>query len=71
MRRQRVWLPLVAVRIVAVSGTGLGAAIGIMLLIAGFWLVGLAALAVALLFIGLMFLVEGKAERIGGLREDL
>ena len=63
MDRERVWLPLVATRIVAVSGTGFGAAIGILLLVGGFWLAGLIALAVALLFVGLMFLVERKAER--------
>jgi hypothetical protein len=63
MDRERVWLPLVATRIVAVSGTGLGAAIGILLLVAGFWLPGLIALAIALLFVGLMFLVEHQAER--------
>ena len=63
MGRERVWLPLVATRIVAVSGTGLGAAIGILLLVGGFWLPGLISLAVALLFVGLMFLVERQAER--------
>ncbi len=63
MRKQRVWLPLVAARIFAVSGAGFAAAVGIFLLVAALWLPGLIALAVAPLFIGLMFLVERKAER--------
>ena len=63
MGRQRVGLPLIAARIVAVLGMGFAAAIGILLLVGGFWREGLVSLVAALFFLALMFLVERRAER--------
>ena len=63
MGRQRVGLPLIAARIVAVLGMGFAIAIAILLLVGGFWRGGLIFLAAALLFMALMFLVERGAER--------
>ena len=63
MGRQRVGLPLIAARIVAVLGMGFAAAIAILLLVGGFWQEGLVSLVAALFFLALMFLVERRAER--------
>ena len=63
MGRQRVALPLIAARIVAVLGMGFATAIAILLLVAGLWREGLVSLVVALFFLALMFLVERGAER--------
>jgi hypothetical protein len=46
-----------------VSGMGLAAAIAILAFVGGLWVVGLVAVAVTALFIGMMFLVERGAEQ--------
>lgn len=63
MGSQRVGLPLVVARIVSVLGMGFATAIAVLLLVGGFWGEGLVFLAIALLFMALMFLVERRAER--------
>jgi hypothetical protein len=63
MGRQRVGLPLIAARIVAVLGMGFAGAIAILLLVGGFWREGLVSLVAALFFLALLFLVERGAER--------
>jgi len=63
MYRQKMALPVVIGRIVAVSGMGLAAAIAIMAFVGGLWLAGLVAAAVAAFFMGMMFLIERGAEQ--------
>jgi hypothetical protein len=63
MYKQKMALPVVIGRIVAVSGMGLAAAIAILAFVGGLWVVGLVAVAVTALFIGMMFLVERGAEQ--------
>lgn len=55
-------LGIVLARILIVSGVGFSAALGIFLLIGGVWEIGLIALTVTVVFLGLMFLVERAAE---------
>lgn len=57
----RMPLGIVAARIAVVSSLGFSAAIGIFFLIGGLWQIGMAALAVASVFILLMFAVERLA----------
>jgi hypothetical protein len=49
---------LVIARIVAVTGLGFCAAFSVFLLLGGAWVVGLAFLAAAVVFLSLMFIVE-------------
>jgi len=63
MYKQRIALPVVVGRIVAVSGMALAAAIAILALVGGLWVAGLIAVAATALFMGMMFLVERGAER--------
>ena len=63
MYKQRIALPVVVGRIVAVSGMALAAAIAILALVGGLWVAGLIALAATALFMGMMFLIERGAER--------
>jgi hypothetical protein len=58
----RMPLGIVAARIFVVSSLGFAAAVGIFLLIGGFWELGLAALAVASVFVLLMFVIERLAQ---------
>jgi hypothetical protein len=58
MRRQPVPISLVIARIVAVTGLGFCAAFSVFLLLGGAWVVGLAFLAAAVVFLSLMFIVE-------------
>ncbi len=58
MNERRAPLFLVVSRIAAVLGIGVAAATGLFLLIGGFWREGLLALAAALGFVGLMFVIE-------------
>ena len=62
MYKQKMALPIVIGRIVAVSGMGLAAAIGILAFVGGLWVAGLLAVAVTGLFMGMMFLIERGAE---------
>jgi hypothetical protein len=62
MYKQRIALPVVVGRIVAVSGMALAAAIAILALVGGLWVAGLIAVAATALFIGMMFLIERGAE---------
>ncbi len=55
---RQVPMGVVIARILTVSGIGLSASIGIILLVAGAWQIGLAVLALAALFILLMFVIE-------------
>ena len=59
---RRVPVYVVIARILIVSGMSIATAVAIFLLLAGVWQVGLPALAVALAFLVLMFLVERSAE---------
>jgi hypothetical protein len=63
MYKQKMALPVVVGRIVAVSGMGLAAAIAILAFVGGLWLAGLIAVAVTALFMGMMFLIERGAEQ--------
>ncbi|MGQ9571991.1 MAG: hypothetical protein ACUVV3_02215 [Dehalococcoidia bacterium] len=63
MGRQRVGLPLIMGRMVAILGMGFAATIAILLLVGGFWREGLVSVVVTLFFLALMFLVERWAER--------
>jgi len=63
MYKQKMALPVVVGRIVAVSGMGLAAAIAILAFVGGLWLAGLVAVAVTALFMGMMFLIERGAEQ--------
>jgi len=63
MYKQKIALPVVIGRIVAVSGMGLAAAIAILAFVGGLWLAGLIAVAVTALFMGVMFLIERGAEQ--------
>jgi ABC-type Fe3+-siderophore transport system permease subunit len=63
MYRQKMALPVVIGRIVAVSGMGVAAAIAILAFVGGLWVVGLVAVAVTALFMGMMFLIERGAEQ--------
>lgn len=63
MYKQKIALPVVVGRIVAVSGMGLAAAIAILAFVGGLWVAGLIAVAATALFIGMMFLIERGAER--------
>jgi hypothetical protein len=63
MYKQKMALPVVVGRIVAVSGMALGAAIAILAFVGGLWLAGLVAVAVTALFMGMMFLIERGAEQ--------
>lgn len=56
-------LYVVAGRIVAFLGMGLGASLGIFLLVGGLWLAGIIALALFPLSLGLLLLVEWLGER--------
>ena len=58
MLRSKVPVYVVIGRIVFVTGLSLALAVGILLLLAGQWLWGLVALACALPFLALMFLIE-------------
>jgi hypothetical protein len=62
MCSQKMALPVVIGRIVAVSGMGLAAAIAILAFVGGLWVAGLIAAAVTALFMGMMFLIERGAE---------
>ena len=62
MYKQKIALPVVVGRIVAVSGMGLAAAIAILAFVGGLWVAGLIAVAATALFIGMMFLIERGAE---------
>ncbi len=55
-------LGIVAARIFVVTSLSVAAAAGIFLLIGGFWEVGLIALAVASVFVLLMFAIERLAQ---------
>jgi ABC-type Fe3+-siderophore transport system permease subunit len=63
MYRQKMALPVVIGRIVAVSGMGVAAAIAILAFVGGLWVMGLVAVAVTALFMGMMFLIERGAEQ--------
>jgi ABC-type Fe3+-siderophore transport system permease subunit len=63
MYRQKMALPVVIGRIVAVSGMGVAAAIAILAFVGGLWVVGLVAVAVTALFMGMMLLIERGAEQ--------
>ena len=63
MYKQKIALPVVIGRIVAVSGMGLAAAIAILAFVGGLWLAGLIAVAVTALFMGMMFFIERGAEQ--------
>ena len=63
MYKQRIALPVVVGRIVAVSGMALAAAIAILALVGGLWVAALIAVAATALFMGMMFLIERGAER--------
>jgi hypothetical protein len=63
MHKQRIALPVVIGRIVAVSGMALAAAIAILAFVGGLWVAGLVAVAVTVLFMGMMFLIERGAEQ--------
>jgi hypothetical protein len=63
MQERRVPLVVVFVRITAVTGIGFAAALGIFLLLGGFWQAGLISLAAVLFFLFLMFYIERYAER--------
>jgi len=63
MYKQKMALPVVVGRIVAVSGMGLAAAIAILAFVGGLWVAGLVAVAVTALFVGMMFLIERGAEQ--------
>jgi hypothetical protein len=63
MYKQKIALPVVIGRIVAVSGMGLAAAIAILAFVGGLWVAGLIASAVTALFMGMMFLIERGAEQ--------
>lgn len=63
MYKQRIVLPVVVGRIVAVSGMGLAAAIAVLAFVGGLWLAGLIAVAVTVLFTGMMFFIERGTER--------
>ena len=63
MYKQKMALPVVVGRIVAVSGMGLAAAIAILAFVGGLWQAGLIAVAVTALFMGMMFLIERGAEQ--------
>jgi len=62
MYKQRIALPVVVGRIVAVSGMALAAAIAILALVGGLWVAGLIAVAATALFMAMMFLIERGAE---------
>ena len=62
MYKQKIALPVVIGRIVAVSGMGLAAAIAILAFVGGLWVGGVIAAAVTALFMGMMFLIERGAE---------
>ena len=62
MHRQKIALPVVIGRIVAVSGMGLAAAIAILAFVGGLWVLGLIATALTGLFMGMMFLIERGPE---------
>lgn len=61
MQPRKIPLPLVLGRIVAVSGVGFASALGLFLLIAGIWHIGLISLAATLVFIFMMFAIERGA----------
>ena len=63
MYKQKMALPVVVGRIVAVSGMALGAAIAILAFVGGLWVAGLIAVGVTVLFMGMMFLIERGAEQ--------
>jgi hypothetical protein len=63
MYKQKMALPIVIGRIVAVSGMGLAAAIAILAFVGALWVLGLVAVIVTALFLGMMFLIERGAER--------
>jgi hypothetical protein len=63
MYGQKMALPVVIGRIVAVSGMGVAAAIAILAFVGGLWVMGLVAVAVTALFMGMMFLIERGAEQ--------
>lgn len=63
MQEKGIPLHLVVARIVAVSGIGFASAMGLFLLVAGIWHLGLVSLAATFMFIFLMFLIERGAER--------
>jgi len=63
MYHQKMALPVVIGRIVAVSGMGVAAAIAILAFVGGLWVAGLIASAVTALFMGMMFLIERGAEQ--------
>jgi hypothetical protein len=63
MQERRVPLVVVFVRITAVTGIGFCAALGIFLLLGGFWLAGFISLAAVLFFLFLMFSIERYAEK--------
>ncbi len=58
MQRGPVPVPLVIARIVAVTGVGFCAALGVFLLLGGVWALGLAFLGATLFFLSLMFVIE-------------
>jgi uncharacterized membrane protein SirB2 len=63
MYKQKMALPVVIGRIVAVSGIALAATIAILAFVGGLWVAGLVAVAVTALFLGMMFLIERGAEQ--------
>ena len=63
MYKQKIALPVVIGRIVAVSGMGLAASIAILAFVGGLWAAGLVAVGVTALFMGMMFLIERGAEQ--------
>jgi len=58
MHQRPVPVPLVIARIVAVTGVGFCAALGVFLLVGGVWVLGLAFLGATLFFLFLMFAIE-------------
>ncbi len=63
MQPRKIPLFLVLGRIVAVSGVGFASALGLFLLIAGIWQLGLISLAMTLVFIFMMFAIERGADQ--------
>ncbi|MFQ5880402.1 MAG: hypothetical protein ACE5IZ_09555 [Dehalococcoidia bacterium] len=62
MEEPRVPPLIVFLRITAVMGIGFAAALGIFLLLGGFWLAGIVSLGALVLFLLVMFYVERVAE---------
>ena len=58
MIRPRIPTYIVAGRVLFVTGLSLALAVGIFLLLGGYWLWGVVALLCSLPFLGLMFLIE-------------